>query len=87
MLSLVEDLHITSPLHLAFASAATSILAGLWKLVIFPFDTFKTVCQVEGIEGLARLVAKVGRTVVALFLLRVHGLLPLVPRALLDSPG
>jgi hypothetical protein len=40
-------------------TAAASVAAGLWRILCMPVDTSKTALQVEGKEGLDRLVQKV----------------------------
>jgi len=57
-LSITSDLHIESSFGMALASTLASVVAGLWRLLIIPLDTLKTICQVEGIDGLRRVTAK-----------------------------
>jgi hypothetical protein len=59
VLALLETLPETSTLPLPLKTAAGSIAAGLWRIFLMPLDTSKTAMQVEGKDGLARLVEKV----------------------------
>lgn len=59
VLALLEALPETSALPLPLKTAAGSITAGLWRIFLMPLDTSKTAMQVEGKDGLARLVEKV----------------------------
>lgn len=58
MLSLISDFDVTSSSKLMILSIGASILSGLWRIVIMPLDTLKTVCQVEGLDGLSRIRSK-----------------------------
>lgn len=59
MLALLESIPETSSLPLPLKTAAGSIAAGAWRIFLMPIDTSKTAMQVEGREGLERLVEKV----------------------------
>uniref|UniRef100_A0A7S2WKN1 Mitochondrial carrier protein n=1 Tax=Rhizochromulina marina TaxID=1034831 RepID=A0A7S2WKN1_9STRA len=51
MLFLVSSAGVSSGPGLALATAAASVVAGLWRLLIIPLDTLKTILQVEGAQG------------------------------------
>lgn len=53
--ALLDGLAATQGLPLPFKTAAGSLTAALWRIVLMPIDTGKTVMQVEGREGLDRL--------------------------------
>lgn len=59
VLALLESIPETSSLPLPLKTAAGSIAAGAWRIFLMPLDTSKTAMQVEGKDGLARLVEKV----------------------------
>ena len=59
MLSLTAQTGVTGALALGAATGAASLAAGLWRLLIMPLDTCKTVLQVQGSEGFATIVARV----------------------------
>jgi hypothetical protein len=58
ILALLETQDLPLPLKTAIGSA----VAGLWRIVLLPIDTSKTAMQVEGKEGLDRLVGRVKET-------------------------
>lgn len=47
------------PVSLTFTTWIASLLAGIWRIVLTPLDTCKTVLQVEGSKGFALLMKKV----------------------------
>eukprot|EP00581_Thalassiosira_minuscula_P005978 CAMPEP_0183735832 /NCGR_PEP_ID=MMETSP0737-20130205/47715_1 /TAXON_ID=385413 /ORGANISM="Thalassiosira miniscula, Strain CCMP1093" /LENGTH=424 /DNA_ID=CAMNT_0025969681 /DNA_START=25 /DNA_END=1299 /DNA_ORIENTATION=- len=59
VLALLESIPETASLPLPLKTAAGSITAGLWRIVLMPIDTSKTCMQVEGSEGLERLKQRV----------------------------
>lgn len=56
---MLESIPETSTLPLPIKTAAGSIAAGAWRIFLMPLDTSKTAMQVEGKDGLVRLVEKV----------------------------
>ena len=59
ILALLDTIPETSSLPLPLKTAAGSIAAGMWRIFLMPLDTSKTAMQVEGKDGLARLLEKV----------------------------
>ncbi|KAL3826685.1 hypothetical protein ACHAXA_001208 [Cyclostephanos tholiformis] len=59
ILALLESIPETASLPIPIKTAAGSISAGLWRIVLMPIDTSKTVLQVEGSDGLNRLKERV----------------------------
>eukprot|EP00804_Cyclotella_cryptica_P023961 CCRYP_010068-RC/>CCRYP_010068-RC protein AED:0.03 eAED:0.03 QI:3947/1/1/1/0.30/0.21/14/1849/461 len=59
MLALLDTIPETSSLSLPLKTAAGSIAAGAWRIFLMPIDTSKTAMQVEGREGLDRLLEQV----------------------------
>ncbi|KAL7521030.1 hypothetical protein ACHAWX_005725 [Stephanocyclus meneghinianus] len=59
MLTLLDTMPETSSLPLPLKTAAGSIAAGAWRIFLMPIDTSKTAMQVEGREGLERLMERV----------------------------
>ena len=59
MLALLDTIPETSSLPLPLKTAAGSIAAGAWRIFLMPIDTSKTAMQVEGREGLERLLERV----------------------------
>lgn len=59
VLALLESFPETASLPLALKTAAGSVAAGAWRIVLMPVDTSKTAMQVEGREGLDRLYKRV----------------------------
>ncbi|KAL7554729.1 hypothetical protein ACHAWF_018264 [Thalassiosira exigua] len=59
VLALLESIPETQGLPLPLKTAAGSITAGLWRIVLMPIDTSKTAMQVEGQGGLDRLKQQV----------------------------
>lgn len=59
VLALLESIPETQALPLPIRTAAGSITAGLWRIVLMPVDTSKTAMQVEGSSGLENLVKRV----------------------------
>ena len=57
--ALLESIPETSSLPLPLKTAAGSVAAGAWRIFLMPLDTSKTAMQVEGKDGLERLVKKV----------------------------
>lgn len=51
ILTLMNQLPETKDLPLAFKTACASITAGLFRIVLMPVDTMKTMMQVEGTRG------------------------------------
>jgi hypothetical protein len=61
ILVLLETLPETQSLPLPVKTAAGSVAAGLWRIVLMPIDSSKTAMQVEGAEGLQGLWDLVGK--------------------------
>jgi len=59
VLALLESIPETQALPLPIKTAAGSITAGLWRIVLMPIDTSKTAMQVEGPGALDRLKQRV----------------------------
>lgn len=59
VLALLESIPETASLPLPFKTAAGSITAGLWRIILMPIDTSKTSMQVEGAAGLEKLKQRV----------------------------
>ncbi len=59
ILALLESIPECASLPLPVKTACGSICAGLWRIVLMPVDTSKTVMQVEGREGLENLIDNV----------------------------
>jgi len=59
VLALLESIPETAALPLPLKTAAGSITAGLWRIVLMPIDTSKTSMQVEGEAGLEKLKQRV----------------------------
>lgn len=59
ILALLESIPETAVLPLPVKTAAGSITAGLWRIVLMPIDTSKTSMQVEGAAGLEKLKQRV----------------------------
>lgn len=59
VLALLESLPETAQWPLPLKTAAGSLTAGLWRIVLMPIDTSKTCLQVEGAAGLDRLKQRV----------------------------
>jgi len=59
VLALLETIPETAQLPLPLKTAAGSVTAGLWRIILMPIDTSKTCLQVEGADGLARLKQRV----------------------------
>ena len=55
ILALLDSTAATAGLPLPVRTGLGSLAAGAWRIVCMPIDTSKTVMQVEGSEGLARL--------------------------------
>jgi hypothetical protein len=60
ILALLNSIPEMESLPLPVKTACGSICAGLWRIVLMPVDTSKTVMQVEGREGLEALFRNVG---------------------------
>ena len=59
VLALLESIPETASLPLPFKTAAGSVTAGLWRIILMPIDTSKTSMQVEGAAGLEKLKQRV----------------------------
>jgi len=59
MLAFLESVPQTAILPLPLKTAAGSVAAGLWRIILMPIDTSKTAMQVEGVQGLSQLKEKV----------------------------
>lgn len=59
ILALLESIPETASLPLPLKTGVGSICAGLWRIVLMPVDTSKTIMQVEGKDGLDELVENV----------------------------
>eukprot|EP01012_Entosiphon_sulcatum_P032569 TRINITY_DN41403_c0_g1_i1.p1 TRINITY_DN41403_c0_g1~~TRINITY_DN41403_c0_g1_i1.p1 ORF type:complete len:314 (-),score=50.37 TRINITY_DN41403_c0_g1_i1:70-966(-) len=57
-LALLGNWHVTRDLPLAVQTGGASIAAGLFRIILMPVDTVKTIMQVEGKRGLPALAAK-----------------------------
>jgi len=62
MLAFLESVPQTAILPLPLKTAAGSVAAGLWRIILMPIDTSKTAMQVEGVQGLSQLKEKVIKT-------------------------
>eukprot|EP00557_Chaetoceros_sp_GSL56_P006806 CAMPEP_0176494486 /NCGR_PEP_ID=MMETSP0200_2-20121128/10129_1 /TAXON_ID=947934 /ORGANISM="Chaetoceros sp., Strain GSL56" /LENGTH=437 /DNA_ID=CAMNT_0017892261 /DNA_START=14 /DNA_END=1325 /DNA_ORIENTATION=+ len=60
ILALLNSIPEMEALPLPVKTACGSICAGLWRIVLMPVDTSKTVMQVEGSKGLEELFRNVG---------------------------
>ena len=60
VLALLDSIPETQALPLPVRTAAGSITAGLWRIILMPVDTSKTAMQVEGKSGLENLFERVG---------------------------
>eukprot|EP00730_Choanoeca_flexa_P019343 TRINITY_DN9442_c0_g1_i1.p1 TRINITY_DN9442_c0_g1~~TRINITY_DN9442_c0_g1_i1.p1 ORF type:complete len:299 (+),score=56.50 TRINITY_DN9442_c0_g1_i1:66-962(+) len=58
-LALLDSYDSTRELPVAVKTVAASGSAALWRVFLMPIDTTKTIMQVEGKDGLAKLVKKV----------------------------
>lgn len=56
---MLDTMPETSSLPLPLKTAAGSIAAGAWRIFLMPIDTSKTAMQVEGRDGLERLMERV----------------------------
>ncbi|KAF8055117.1 hypothetical protein HT031_006826 [Scenedesmus sp. PABB004] len=59
VLSVLGELEATRRLPLGVQTAAASLAAGAWRMLLLPLDAAKTMMQVEGAAGLRHLGAKV----------------------------
>ena len=59
ILALLDSIPELESLPLPLKTACGSICAGLWRIILMPVDTSKTVLQVEGKDGLDELYEKV----------------------------
>jgi hypothetical protein len=59
VLALFEAAALSERVPLAVQTGCGSVLAAAWRVVLMPLDTLKTMLQVEGAAGSARLRAKV----------------------------
>lgn len=59
ILALLDSITMTAGLPLPLKTAAGSVAAGLWRILLMPIDTSKTAMQVEGSEGITLLWEKV----------------------------
>lgn len=59
ILALLDSMTTTAGLPLPLKTAAGSVAAGLWRIVLMPIDTSKTAMQVEGSDGITLLWQKV----------------------------
>mmetsp|Transcript_35586 Transcript_35586/g.52019 ORF Transcript_35586/g.52019 Transcript_35586/m.52019 type:complete len:449 (+) Transcript_35586:70-1416(+) len=59
VLALLDSIEATSSLPLPLKTLAGSVTAGLWRIVLMPVDSSKTVMQVEGADGLNKLWSNV----------------------------
>jgi Mitochondrial carrier protein. len=62
ILALLNSIPEIESLPLPLKTACGSICAGLWRIVLMPVDTSKTVMQVEGKSGLEELFRNVGES-------------------------
>ena len=65
ILAFLDSIPELQSMPLPLKTACGSICAGLWRIVLMPVDTSKTVMQVEGKEGLGNLVENVKENGVA----------------------
>mmetsp|Transcript_51291 Transcript_51291/g.59299 ORF Transcript_51291/g.59299 Transcript_51291/m.59299 type:complete len:431 (+) Transcript_51291:85-1377(+) len=56
VLALLESIPETQSLPLFAKTAIGSVSAGLWRIFLMPIDISKTACQVEGEDGLTKLL-------------------------------
>jgi len=61
-LAALEAWEFTANLPVGAKTVAASFAAGLFRIVLMPVDTFKTTMQVEGKDGIAKLMAKARTT-------------------------
>lgn len=59
VLALLLDLDPNSTIPLALRTALGSVVAGLWRIILMPIDTFKTVSQVQGKSGVVDLQQRI----------------------------
>lgn len=57
-LAALDNIELTANLPVALKTVAASVAAGLFRILLMPIDTFKTTMQVEGKDGLAKLMTK-----------------------------
>jgi hypothetical protein len=57
-LALLDSLEATEGLPVGVKTVAASVAAGLFRILLMPVDTFKTTMQVEGKDGIAKLMTK-----------------------------
>jgi hypothetical protein len=58
MLTLLDAFESTEKLPVAVKTVSASVAAGLFRILLMPIDTFKTTMQVEGKDGIKKLMAK-----------------------------
>lgn len=54
--------HLPQQVSVTFTTWIASLFAGVWRVMLTPLDTCKTVLQVEGPKGFASLMKKVSAT-------------------------
>lgn len=57
-LALLDSFDTTEKLPVAMKTVAASVAAGIFRIMLMPIDTFKTTMQVEGKDGVAKLMTK-----------------------------
>lgn len=57
-LAALEAWEFTANLPVGFKTVAASFAAGMFRIALMPVDTFKTTMQVEGKDGIAKLLTK-----------------------------
>jgi len=67
MLALLDSFEETKNLNIAIKTLCASVAAGLFRIFLMPIDTFKTIMQVEGKQGLSILGQKFRKNGIATF--------------------
>ncbi len=57
-LALLNNMELTQNLPLGIKTGAASVTAGLFRIFLMPIDTFKTGMQVEGKDGVKKIMNK-----------------------------
>jgi len=57
-IALLNGFEVTENLPIMVKTAAASFLSGMFRVILMPVDTFKTVMQVEGKDGVSKLMTK-----------------------------
>jgi hypothetical protein len=57
-LALLNNIDLTKDLPVGIKTGAASVVAGLFRIFLMPIDTFKTGMQVEGKDGVKKIMTK-----------------------------